>query len=168
MSVKMFVCICAIFASPVICVGLFIESYVELIKAACNFYNANMKALEQGQQKWHSERCKKVTVERFLEEMFICIYAISVFPVVSIDLFVKPQSVSRQNTMFIIEAWKQLNRISNKNQKLHSKRCKKEWSKELGMEMFICIYAIFRTSCCVYWFIYRAAIRSIQGRTQRS
>ena len=48
---KMFVCICAIFASPVMSIGLFIESYVELIKAACNFYNANMKALEQGQQK---------------------------------------------------------------------------------------------------------------------
>ena len=48
---KMFVCICAIFASPVISIGLFIESYVALIKAACNFYNANMKALEQGQQK---------------------------------------------------------------------------------------------------------------------
>ena len=44
---KMFVCICAIFASPVICVGLFIESYVELIKAACNFYNANMKVFEK-------------------------------------------------------------------------------------------------------------------------
>ena len=48
---KMFACICAILASPVICVGLFIESLVELNRAACNFYNANMKALEQGQQK---------------------------------------------------------------------------------------------------------------------
>lgn len=48
---KMFVCICAIFASPVISVGLFIESIVELIKAAYNFYNANMKAIEQVQQK---------------------------------------------------------------------------------------------------------------------
>lgn len=44
---KMFVCICAIFASPVICVGLFIESFVELIKASVNVYNASMKALEQ-------------------------------------------------------------------------------------------------------------------------
>ena len=44
---KMFVCICAIFASPVMSIGLFIESYVELIKAACNFYNANMKVFEK-------------------------------------------------------------------------------------------------------------------------
>ena len=44
---KMFVCICAIFASPVISVGLFIESIVELIKAACNFYDANAEAIKK-------------------------------------------------------------------------------------------------------------------------
>ena len=47
LSGKMFVCICAIFASQVICVGLFIESLVESIKALRNVYNASMKALEQ-------------------------------------------------------------------------------------------------------------------------
>ena len=44
---KMFVCICAIFASPVMSIGLFIESYVELIKAACNFYDANAEAIKK-------------------------------------------------------------------------------------------------------------------------
>ena len=49
---KMFVSICAIFASPVICVGLFIESYVGANQGGMQFfYNANMKAIEQGQQK---------------------------------------------------------------------------------------------------------------------
>lgn len=51
LSGKMFACICAILASPVICVGLFIESLVELFKALHNVYNASMKALEQEQQK---------------------------------------------------------------------------------------------------------------------
>ena len=49
--IRTFICICAIPASPVVLIGLFIESLVELNRAACNFYNANMKALEQGQQK---------------------------------------------------------------------------------------------------------------------
>jgi hypothetical protein len=48
---RMFVSICAIFASQVICVGSFIESLVELFKALRNVYNASMKALEQEQQK---------------------------------------------------------------------------------------------------------------------
>ena len=64
-------------------------------------------------------------------------------PVMSIDLFIKPQSVSRQDTMFIIEAWKQLNRISNKNQKLHSERCKKVTVERFLEEMLICICAIY-------------------------
>ena len=48
---KMLICICAIPAAPVILIGLFIESLVELFKALRNVYNASMKALEQGQQK---------------------------------------------------------------------------------------------------------------------
>lgn len=44
---KMFVSICAIFASPVICVGLFIESLVELIRAAYYFYSANAEAIKK-------------------------------------------------------------------------------------------------------------------------
>ena len=44
---KMFVSICAIFASPVICVGSFIESLVELIRAAYYFYSANAEAIKK-------------------------------------------------------------------------------------------------------------------------
>lgn len=36
---KMLICICAIPASPVILIGLFIESFVESIKALRNVYN---------------------------------------------------------------------------------------------------------------------------------
>ena len=48
------------FCLPVMCVGLFIESLVELIKAACNFYDANAEAIKNNHINPHPLKLRAV------------------------------------------------------------------------------------------------------------
>ena len=87
--------------------------------------------------------------------MFICIYAISVFPVVSIDLFIKPQSDLSKAERNVHNRGME---VIDNNQKQHSKGL--SWKNVRFNLRDLCFTDRMR------WFVYRITRGTNQGSMQ--